>query len=76
MSSAEGSSRSPLCQKEVLYHGMLCIMAIAVVVAQVINPSSLSGRAQESKKELSSVSGDSSQLLHNRPLPGLHAPRE
>merc|ERR1719323_326428 len=34
MTSAENSSYSLLCQKEILYHGMLCIMAIAVVVAQ------------------------------------------
>ena len=33
--SAETSSYSLLCQKEILYHGMLCITAITVVVAQV-----------------------------------------
>ena len=33
-SAADGSSYSLLCQREILYHGMLCIAAIAVTVAQ------------------------------------------
>ena len=82
MSSAETSSYSLLCQKEILYHGMLCITAITVVVAQARMHNQYRNRYilnmitknnPRRKSHLFNVSGDSSQLLHYRVLPGQHA---